>query len=226
MDYDDFADAYALHTRGSLHNAHYERPALQALVGDVAGKSVLDAGCASGENVAALLARGATVTAVDISSKMIQIVRERFGDAVSAFVADLAQPLTHCKDASFDLVLSSLTMHYIEHWTPVLREFRRVLRPGGRVVFSTHHPEVTRGLVPDYFPKTYVRDTWAIAGQTVSVAYWHRPLETMLAEIAASGLRLARLREPRLAGSPPGFEPAQVRALQTSPWFLIFELVA
>lgn len=223
--YDNFAAAYARHTASSLHNAHYERPALLRAAGDVRGKSVLDAGCASGENVGELLALGARVTAVDISAEMVNIVRDRYGESVSAFQCDLSQPLP-LADASIDLVLSSLTLHYIEDWIPTLREFRRTLSPRGRIVFSTHHIEITRALAPNYFLKTKVSDTWTIAGEAVAVSFWHRPLQAMVDEIHASGLQIDRLIEPQLRGDVPDFDPAAVETLRTRPGFLIFDLTA
>ncbi len=47
-DYDAFAEAYAAKNENSLVNAYYERPAMMALVGDVSGRRVLDAGCGAG----------------------------------------------------------------------------------------------------------------------------------------------------------------------------------
>ena len=47
-DYDSFAEAYSAETENNLINAYYERPAMLALAGDVAGRRILDAGCGSG----------------------------------------------------------------------------------------------------------------------------------------------------------------------------------
>ena len=44
-DYDSFAQAYTAETEANLVNAHYERPAILDLAGDVAGRRILDAGC-------------------------------------------------------------------------------------------------------------------------------------------------------------------------------------
>ena len=62
-DYDGFAEAYRASNENNLINAYYERPAMLALAGDVAGRRILDAGCGSGPLFAALRDRGATVTA-------------------------------------------------------------------------------------------------------------------------------------------------------------------
>jgi len=53
-DYDGFARAYAASNENNLVNAYYERPAMLALAGDVAGRRILDAGCGAGPLLAAL----------------------------------------------------------------------------------------------------------------------------------------------------------------------------
>jgi ubiquinone/menaquinone biosynthesis C-methylase UbiE len=93
--------------------------------------SELDAGCGAGALAEAMLERGASVTGLEISEGMAQLARERLGQRASVHVADLAQPLTMCADASLDLVVASLVLHYLERWEPTLGEFGRVLVPGG-----------------------------------------------------------------------------------------------
>jgi ubiquinone/menaquinone biosynthesis C-methylase UbiE len=57
-DYDTFARAHATHNESSTFNAGYERPTVLAMMGDVDGKHVLDAGCGAGAHAAELVARG------------------------------------------------------------------------------------------------------------------------------------------------------------------------
>ena len=63
--YASFADRYDARAPSKAHNALYERPATHALLGDVAGLSVLDAGCGSGIGTELLARHGATVTGFD-----------------------------------------------------------------------------------------------------------------------------------------------------------------
>ncbi|MEY9835749.1 putative TPR repeat methyltransferase [Streptacidiphilus sp. EB103A] len=78
-DYDGFAEAYAAENETSLVNAYYERPAMLALAGDVAGRRILDAGCGSGPLFAALRERGAVVSGFDASAGMLELARRRTG---------------------------------------------------------------------------------------------------------------------------------------------------
>jgi ubiquinone/menaquinone biosynthesis C-methylase UbiE len=136
--YDEFADAYEATNASSLLNAHYERPAMIALVGDARGRRILDAGCGSGALSAALRAEGAVVTGVDGSPAMLELARTRLGDGVPLRVVDLAGPLPF-EDDTFDDVVASLVLHYLGDWPAVLAEMRRVLRPGGRLIVSVNH---------------------------------------------------------------------------------------
>ena len=61
-DYDSFAEAYMASNENNLINAYYERPAMLALAGGVAGRRILDAGCGAGPMFAALRDRSAIVT--------------------------------------------------------------------------------------------------------------------------------------------------------------------
>jgi len=131
--YDDFAGAYTDENETSLMNAYYERPATLALVGDAAGRRILDAGCGSGPLFAALREKGAVVTGFDQSAAMVEHARRRLGEDADLRVADLAEPLPFA-DAEFDDVVASLVLHYLRDWAPTLAEFRRVLKPGGRLV--------------------------------------------------------------------------------------------
>ena len=128
-DYDSFAEAYSAENEVNLANAYYERPAMLALAGDVAGRRILDVGCGSGPLFAALRDRGAIVTGFDSSAGMLELARRRLGDDADLQVADLGRPLPF-PDSAFDDVVASLVLHYLEDWSAPLAELRRVLKPG------------------------------------------------------------------------------------------------
>lgn len=120
--------------------------ALTAL-GDLRGKQVLDLGCGIGYTPLELAARGAQVTAVDLSSTAVQATQQRVREAgldrqietVRANVEEL--PFA---DASFDLIYAQNFLMHVSHRT-VGRECRRLLRSGGKMVAVeplAHHPLV------------------------------------------------------------------------------------
>ena len=204
-------------------NAAYERPAIRALLGDVRGLDVLDAGCAAGEHAAWLVEAGATVVALDASAAMIALTRARLGSRAKAVRADLAEPLPFAAD-SFDVVLSSLTLHYLEKWQPTLREFARVLRARGRLVISTHHPYLTLDAVASYHDVALVEETWSGFGdEAVPVRFYHRPFARMVDDLAATGFRLTALREPQPSAQADARDPALARQLRTRPQFVILD---
>jgi SAM-dependent methyltransferase len=225
--YERFANAYARHAAVSPYNVRYERPAMQAALGDVRAKIVLEAGCASGESTALLLAAGAAqVIALDASAALLDLVRARFDGRVRAVCADLSRPLGVIEGASVDVVFSSLTLHYLADWTVTLAEFRRVLVPGGTLLFSTHHPAMTVPLVENYFATQLVRDVWSMDGAQVEVSYYHRPLQAIVDAVRDAGFSLERMLEPRLepaAAAEAGSAEAEAgfARLARAPWFLI-----
>jgi ubiquinone/menaquinone biosynthesis C-methylase UbiE len=137
--YEAFADAFLEHARDGFANAHYDRPACLSLLGDVAGKRVLDAACGPGLYATELVRRGAHVTGFDQSPRMVEICRERVSQG-DFRVHDLADPIDWLPDASVDLVLFALAIEYVDDRVAALRELRRILRPDGALVLSRLHP--------------------------------------------------------------------------------------
>jgi len=200
-DYDVLAEAYTADNETSLFNAYYERPAILALAGDVAGRRILDAGCGSGPLFAALRDRGAIVTGFDSSTGMLEQARQRLGDGADLRMAELGRPLPY-PDGAFDDAVASLVLHYLEDWGPALAELRRVLKPGGRLIVSVDHPfaivglQREAGLETDYFATYNWTEEWTMGGQTVPMSFWNRPLHAMTDAFTAAGFRISVISEP------------------------------
>lgn len=204
-DYDDFADAYAADNEVNLFNAHYERPAILSLAGDVAGHRILDAGCAAGPLSATLRDRGAIMTGLDRSAAMIELARKRLGEDADLIVHDLTEPLPY-DDAAFDDVVSSLVLHYLEDWTVPLAEFHRVLKPGGRLLVSVNHPMVYLHSNPDsnaYFDVVEYSWDYQYGDRTVVYTNVHRSLDAMSKAFAAAGFRISVISEPPVSPDTP-----------------------
>src|SRR5690242_18857169 len=195
--YDTFAESYARQNETGLFNAHYARPAMIDLAGDVTGRSILDAGCGAGPLAAALRDRGAQITAFDSSPAMVALAQRRLGPDTEVLVADLSEPLPF-GTGEFDDVVASLVLHYLEDWSGPLAELRRVLKPGGRLIVSVNHPAAFPIVYPeaDYFAVTRYSEDYDFDGMTVELTFWHRPLHAMTDAFTAAGFRVARIDEP------------------------------
>ncbi len=113
-----------------------------AAVSARAGERVLDAGCGTGRNLPGVLAAGAQVTGVDFSREMLRKAQGRHPD-VPLVQADLQAVWPFQPDA-FDVVLCALVGEHLDRLDVVTREMRRVLVPGGRVIFSVYHPAMAQ----------------------------------------------------------------------------------
>lgn len=202
--YDDFAENYSAENESSLLNAYYERPAMIGLAGDVTGHRVLDAGCGSGPLSAALSAKGAIMTGFDSSPAMLELARQRLGATADLYVADLSKPLPFADD-SFDDVVSSLVLHYLEDWSAPLAELRRVLKPGGRLILSVNHPTVSVVTQPteDYFAIRQYSEDYEFDGEPAVLTFWHRPLHEMISAFTSAGYRVATVSEPEPSPDTP-----------------------
>lgn len=198
------AAEYAEHARTGEIYVQYERPAIRALAGDVRGRRVLDIGCGPGDHIEWLLNQGASrVAGVDGSPEMIEICRRRF-PSIEIRRVDLAETLSFAVDHAFDLVMSSLAIHYVQDWSVLLTEAHRVLRPSGRMVISTHHPfsPAILHLITDYYETVLVSDRFQIGSRLMDVQYYHRPLAAVLMPFREAGFRITQLSEPPYRGNP------------------------
>jgi SAM-dependent methyltransferase len=176
------------------------------LLGDVAGRTVLEVGCGAAMCSRWLAGQGARPVAFDLSAGMLRHARagnERTGIAVPLVQAD-AQFLPF-RTACFDLAFTSFgAVAFVADSARLMGEVARVLKPGGRWVFSTTHP--IRWIFPDdpgpdgliatmpYFDRTpYVE--FAQDGTATYVEH-HRTLGDRVREIVAAGLRLVDVVEP------------------------------
>lgn len=190
-------------------NLHEEQA---GYLGEVAGRRILEVGCGSAPCARWLVQRGAEVVAFDVSAGMLRHARDadaRTGTAVPLVQADAARlPFA---DNSFDDVFSAFGgIPFVADSAGAMQEVARVLRPGGRWVFSTTHP--MRWMFPDdpgpagltviqsYFDRSpYVEvDT---DGAHAYVEH-HRTLGDRVRELVAAGFVIEDLVEPEW---PEGF---------------------
>lgn len=225
--YDTIAADYAKKVDSAPYNAHYERPAMLGLLPEVRGARILDAGCGSGWYAEQLLARGASVDCVDASAAMVTYAKRRLaasaasdaGAKVTLQVADLAASLPF-EDRRFDGIISALVLHYLRDWRPALREMRRVLKPEGWLLFSTHHPAADAALfeTKNYHATEHVVDHWDWVG---NVEFYRRSLSEVIASVIDSGFVIDQLVEPVPTEEFRAIKPDDHAKLLRQPAFLI-----
>jgi len=202
--YDSFAAAYSASNENNLFNAYYARPEMIRLAGDVAGLEIFDAGCGSGPLMEALRAKDAVVSGFDLSPAMVELARQRLGEDADVRVTDLGAPLPFPDDA-FDLVVASLSLHYVKDWASALAELRRVLKAGGRLIVSIIHPTVYAIVYPeaDYFALTQYSEDYDYGEEAVWMTYWHRPLQDVINTFIDARFRIKTVTEPPPAANTP-----------------------
>ena len=224
--YERLAEAYAARIDMKAHNAFYERPAMLSLMPPVRGKRVLDAGCGPGVYAEWLVEQGAEVVGVDISPKMIRFANRRLQGKAHFIQADLGQPLCF-QSASFDIIISALVLDHIRDWSAVFKEFFRLLREPGYLIFSAghpfdefydHHPQ------GNYFDIELVTAefNWPEFGLVVEVPYYRRPLSAMVEPLLDAGFILERVLEPRPTPEFKEQDPMDYEKLMRQPGFICF----
>ncbi len=225
--YATFADRYAAMAPTKPHNALYERPASLALLGEVAGLRILDAGCGPGICSELLARQGASVHGVDVTPEMIALAERRCRGLDATFrLGNVARPMGWLADAGFDAVLCSLMLDYVEELEPAFRELRRVARPGGRLVFSMGHPmgdwlhPTIRG-DGSYFERRRFGMHWTGFGEPRPfVESYRRPLAEILNGLTGAGWSLDRVVEPLPLPEMREVDPRHYQELSQAPAFI------
>lgn len=224
--YQDLAFAYADKINTKPHNAYYDRPAMLSLMPELQGRKVLDAGCGPGAYAEQLVKRGAVVVAIDVSERMLELAEKRLQRSlkkgkVELRLADLTQPLK-LADEEFDFVNAPLCLDYIEDWQALFREFLRILKPGGVLLFSCGHPAFDADYfdTSNYFCVEQVESTWKGFSKHVQMPCYRRSLEEVIMPVIESGFSLDRVHEPQPTEDFLAVDPIRYRSLMHRPGFL------
>jgi SAM-dependent methyltransferase len=196
--YEKLAEAYASRIDTKPHNAYYERPATISLLPNLKGKRVLDAGCGPGVYTEWLLKNGSDVVAIDNSPKMVALAKKRVGDKAKIIQADIGEPLFFLKNETFDIVISTLALDYVENWKGVFEEFYRILVKTGYLIISIGHPlaDFIQNKSDNYFKTELVEWEWKGFGLPVRVPYYRRPFNAAINPLLKSGFNLECILEP------------------------------
>ncbi len=221
--YETLAESYSERIEYKPHNAFYDRPNTLRLLGEVKGKHILDAACGPGKYAEILMQKSATVEGFDISPKMVELAHKRNKENGHFFVHDLSQPFSMFEPKQFDLVLCALAMHYVEDWNPVIKEFHRVIKDGGKVVISIEHPffEYNYFKSKEYFTVEPVKCTWHGFGVPVEVNSYRRSLMETIRPFTENGFLIEELLEPLPVAEFKERDPKHFKELHEFPAFMM-----
>ena len=186
-----------------------EKPARIDMIGDLKNKRVLDLGCGTGDDCFEYLKMGASkVVGIDVSDNMISEAKKRHGSTDIEFILMDMEKLSEIP-YKFDVVVSSLAIHYIRDFSSLCNNVYNILDKSGIFLFSQEHPiftadkrgvtwlkdiddEVTGMIVADY-PENGKREThWLVDG----VVKYHRTFSVIINSIVDAGLIIRKVKEP------------------------------
>lgn len=210
-------------------------------IGLIEGDPVLDLGCNSGYGTAQLAQRFPRVFGVDVSAQAIHEAERRYSESGAVFGKVDGRTLPF-PDRSFGAVVSFQVIEHIPNLTPYLSEVRRVLRPGGRAIFTTPNAKVRldpgmkpwnpfhvveftadtlRSVLAPYFDRVTVRGMFggrvyerelARCQQAREEARQHSGLRQRVREVLPEHVVLALRRAKHWLS--PGYEPPSIDALE------------
>ena len=186
-----------------------EIPQFFELIGDVRNKTILDMGCGTGGQDRRLIEMGAKkVLGIDISEKMIEVAKK---DTDSDKITYKLLSMSNLEEITekFDIVISSLAIHYVEDYDLLCKKVYNLLNDGGYFIFSHMHPMesaiIFKGfedrsvvindkkyfLISDYNNEGKREIHWFIDG----VVMYHRNMSHLVNGLIDAGFKIERLNE-------------------------------
>lgn len=226
--YSTFANEYDDVIQDNIYNANLERPTLQSMLPTLVNLSVVDLGCGSGVYAQYLLSQGAAkVTCIDYAEEMVQLVTRKaelagVNNIVDAYAQDLSKGLPNEIDASADLVISPLMVHYLEDLNPLFVDVHRILKTGGSFVFSTHHPfaDFECSKSGNYFERELVQQEWDTVGKPVQVKFYRRSLTEITNALTQNGLVITQISEGEVDEKVKNIDSETYNYLSNNPNFI------
>ncbi|MCW3465083.1 class I SAM-dependent methyltransferase [Chitinophaga nivalis] len=206
----DFFQRYSQMPRSvdGLHAAG-EWSVFRSLLPVLADKNVLDLGCGFGWHCRYAREQGARyVVGVDLSANMLARARSTTNDPAIEYRQTAIEDIDFAP-GSFDVVISSLALHYVEQLETVYRKVYDCLTPGGAFVFSAEHPVFTAIATQDwYYDAAGNRLHWPVDHYQAegirqthfldnAVVKYHRTLATHINALVAAGFRITGAAEPK-----------------------------
>ena len=197
--------------RENKNNANniFETPALLSLLPDLKNKTVLDLGCGAGSHCFEFAKDGAAkVVGVDISKKMLEVAEKENHHPKITY---LNMPMENINglNEQFDLVVSSLALHYVKDFRKLVADVFNLLNNNGVFIFSQEHPlntcfsgenrwtkdEMGKKLfanISNYSSDGERESVWFVDG----VKKYHRTFSTLVNTLIEIGFAIEKMIEP------------------------------
>ena len=209
-DNETFFEGYKqLRDNKNNYNNLQEKPAIQSLLPDMTGKTILDLGCGFGENCVDFINKGASrVVGVDISEKMLAIAKvENASKNIEYIRLDMNDINTITE--KFDIVYSSLAFHYIKSFSNLLGNINNLLNDNGLLIYSQEHPLTTAPKQGPTWttdenkkPLHYNLSNYMESGERCvkwfvdGVIKYHRPFSEIINTLIENDFRIEKILEP------------------------------
>ncbi len=209
--YDDpiFFDAYAKMPRSTdgLKSAG-EWETFRSNLPELSGKTVLDLGCGYGWHCQYAIEQGAkSVVGIDLSEKMLSKARQLTKQKNVIFEQCAIEDF-NAEEASFDVIFSSLALHYVADLRAIFHNAFKLLKPNGVLCYSVEHPIFTSNSAQDWHYDNNKIQHWPLddyfhEGKRKTeflgsqVIKYHRTLETHISTLLSEKFEIRSLSEPK-----------------------------
>lgn len=209
--WDQVAEDWVAHADSNDYRNVFLIPQTLTLLGDVAEKKILDVGCGEGGYARILASKGAHVTGIDGSARLIDIAKLRAEKENPAAVYKVRNANSlHDIEEGFDIVLAAMSLMDVEDYGGAIAEIYRVMRKGGELVMSITHPcfsgrgshwwrDGNRGVVHYAIDNYSISEAWeeSVTDKFAKpVLFRHMPLADFISPLLGLGFTLTLFQEP------------------------------
>lgn len=219
-------------------NRDIEVPAMIKMIGPAHSKNILDIGCGFGDHVKHLSKKNPKkIIGFDLSKEFVDIANSLKIKNTEFFVGDMNKKFKF-KDSSFDIIFSSLAIHYAKDIDKFFKEVKRVLKKGGTFVFSTGHPIFNlinqsknhligiqknsrqKHIFGNYFDETLKTNNFGSSGKFVLRNF---TIETLIKTGLKNGFELINYKDAKPTKESKRIDSDKYKLTTTLPTFIIFK---